>query len=141
MGSPGPAIVAGQHPCRRVIATGLPWRLVATVAHRHETLDRAIEFVERRAGLDTEVADIAEMAGVTVRAIQLAFRQHLDTTPTAYMRAIRLEHAHRQLVDSTPGDGITVTRTAVDWGFANPSRFAAYYRAAYGRPPGQTLRG
>jgi transcriptional regulator GlxA family with amidase domain len=127
--------------CRPVLTTGLPWPPVTPVAHHHETLERALEFVERRAGLDTHVADIAEMAGVTVRAVQLAFREHLDTTPTAYMRAIRLQHAHRQLLDSSPGDGITVSRTAVDWGFANPSRFAAYYRAAYGRPPGQTLRG
>jgi hypothetical protein len=32
------------------------------------------------------VADIAAAARVTTRAVQLAFRRHLDTTPTDYLR-------------------------------------------------------
>jgi AraC-like DNA-binding protein len=34
----------------------------------------------------------------------------------------------------------SVTAVAYRWGFPSPSRFAAYYRAAYGVPPGDTLR-
>ncbi|HLI60526.1 MAG TPA: helix-turn-helix transcriptional regulator [Solirubrobacteraceae bacterium] len=107
----------------------------------HATLRRAIEFVDARSGLDIDVDDIARDAGVTARAIQSAFRRHLDLTPTAYMRELRLQGAHEQLRAARPEDGMTVTRVALDWGFGNPSRFAAYYRAVYGRPPGETLRG
>jgi AraC-like DNA-binding protein len=33
-----------------------------------------------------------------------------------------------------------VTQVAARWGFASPSRFARYYRAAYGVTPSRTLR-
>ncbi|PWW25266.1 helix-turn-helix protein [Geodermatophilus normandii] len=71
--------------------------------------------------------------------MQLAFRRHLDTTPTAYLRQVRLAQAHRQLREATPGDGVTVTAVAARWGFT-PSRFTAHYRAAYGVTPSSTLR-
>ena len=35
----------------------------------------------------------------------------------------------------------SVTAVSYQWGFASPSRFAAYYRDAYGVPPSRTLRG
>jgi transcriptional regulator GlxA family with amidase domain len=69
----------------------------------------------------------------------MAFRRHLDTTPMAYLRRVRLQHAHQQLQHADGQDGQTVTRVALDWGFASASRFAAYYRAAYGRAPSETL--
>jgi AraC-like DNA-binding protein len=103
------------------------------------TLRRAIAFVEAHCDQDISLADIARAACVTPRAVQLAFRRHLDTTPTAYLRQVRLAQAHRQLRDAGPGDGITVTAVAARWGFT-PSRFTERYRAAYGVLPSHTLR-
>ncbi len=62
-------------------------------------------------------------------------------TPTAYLRRVRLDHAHRELVGAADGDGLTVTEVAYRWGFSSPSRFAERYRAAFGVAPSQTLRG
>ena len=45
------------------------------------TLRRATAFIEENAHLSISTADIANAAGVTIRAVQLAFRRHLDTTP------------------------------------------------------------
>lgn len=80
-------------------------------------------------------------AGVSPRALQLAFRRHLNTTPLAYLRRIRLELAHRDLSSAVPGAHTTVTAVALRWGFASKSRFAREYRAAYGQLPDSTLRG
>jgi AraC-like DNA-binding protein len=33
-----------------------------------------------------------------------------------------------------------VTAVSYQWGFASPSRFATYYRGAYGVSPSHTLR-
>jgi transcriptional regulator GlxA family with amidase domain len=71
--------------------------------------------------------------------VQLAFRRHLNTTPTAYLRQVRLAQAHEALRDAVPGDGVTVTAVAARWGFT-PSRFTERYRAAYGVLPSHTLR-
>lgn len=105
-----------------------------------ETLRRAVDFISANAGLDIGPADIASAAHVTVRAVQLAFRRQLGITPTQYLRRVRLDLAHQDLLRSDPG-AATVTAVAARWGFASSSRFAAYYHRVYGIPPSQTLRG
>ena len=71
-------------------------------------------------------------------AVQLAFRRHLDTTPIEYLRRVRLDRAHHDLIAADPAR-VTVTAIAVRWGFPSPSRFAARYRQAYGISPSHTL--
>jgi AraC-like DNA-binding protein len=102
------------------------------------TLRRAVAFIDEHAHEDIALADIAAAACVTIRAVQLAFRRHLNTTPTTYLRRVRLDHAHRQLQAADP-ESDTVTAVSYQWGFASPSRFAAYYRGAYGVQPSRTL--
>lgn len=104
------------------------------------TLRRAVACVDERAGEPITAADIAEHAGIGLRALQEVFRRHLDTTPTAYLRRVRLERAHRELQDADPAGGVTVGMIARRWGFSNPGRFTARYRAAYGRLPSRTLQ-
>jgi AraC-like DNA-binding protein len=114
-----------------------------TIEDRHDahpdTLRRAVAFIDEHAHTDITIADIAAAVCVTVRAVQLAFRRHLDTTPTEYLRRVRLDHAHRDLASADPAI-TTVTTVAYRWGFPSGSRFAAYYRQAYGVNPGHTLR-
>jgi transcriptional regulator GlxA family with amidase domain len=106
-----------------------------------ETLLRATALIDARAGLELTIDDLADAVGVSPRALQLTFRRHLNVTPMGYARRVRIAHAHDELAAAGPGAGASVTRIALDWGFANPSRFASYYRAAYGRAPHETLRG
>ncbi len=103
------------------------------------TLRRAIAFIEAEPANDIALIDIALASNVTARTVQHAFRRHLETTPMAYLRRVRLDHAHRRLRTVDPTSGITVAQVALDWGFSNPSRFAHYYRDAYGRTPSKTL--
>ena len=114
-----------------------------TVGDRHDgspaTLRHAVAFIDEHAHQDISVADVAAAAYVTIRAVQLAFRRHLDTTPTRYLRRVRLDHAHRQLLSADP-ERESVTAVAYRWGFASSSRFAACYRTAYGVSPSTTLR-
>ncbi|MEA5361001.1 helix-turn-helix transcriptional regulator [Amycolatopsis sp., V23-08] len=114
-----------------------------TIEDRHDahpqTLRRAIAYVEGHADRDIGVADVARAAGVTVRAVQLAFRRHLGLTPMAYLRRVRLDCAHADLRAGIPGRD-TVTEIAGRWGFGSAGVFATRYRAAYGELPSQTLR-
>ncbi|MGW2627579.1 AraC family transcriptional regulator [Micromonospora taraxaci] len=113
-----------------------------TAVDRHDassaTLRRAITFLEEHADQDISAADIADAARVSVRAVQLAFRRHLGTTPMAYLRRIRLDRAHHDLVRADPRQE-TVSAIASRWGFASHSRFTARYHASYGVPPRETL--
>ncbi len=60
-------------------------------------------FIDEHAHQDISTADIAAAAHVTIRAVQLAFRRHLDTTPLEYLRRVRLDRAHQELMAGHPG--------------------------------------
>jgi AraC-like DNA-binding protein len=114
-----------------------------TARDRHDattaTVRRATAFIEELPHTDINMADIAAAANVTIRAVQVAFRRHLDTTPMAYLRTVRLDHAHHDLLIADPNRGATVTTIAHRWGFYNHSRFASHYRHTYGVTPRDTL--
>jgi transcriptional regulator GlxA family with amidase domain len=114
-----------------------------TIEDRHDAhpanLRRALTFIDENADRGITPTDIALAARVTIRAVQLAFRRHLDTTPTAYLRRVRLDRAHRQLLAADPAV-TTVSSVAMRWGFASHSSFTAQYRATYGVAPSGTLR-
>ena len=82
-------------------------------------------------------ADLAEIAGVSVRRLQQGFREYVGQTPFHYLHDVRLERAHADLVNSGPST--TVTDIALRWGIMHMGRFAADYRRKYGRAPSHTL--
>lgn len=142
----GPVLLEDAEVHVAVIDPALPSQVAdgePTIEDRHDahpdTLRRAVAFIDEHAHRDITVADIAAAAFVTIRAIQLAFRRHLDTTPLEYLRRVRLDHAHHALI-AADAEYETVTAVAYRWGFSSPSRFAARYRATYGLLPGDTLR-
>lgn len=85
------------------------------------------------------VTTVAAAVAVTPRALQAAFRRHLGITPSAYLRAVRLDRARAELTAALPGQ-VTVAGVAARWGYANRDRFTAAYRAAHGETPSATLR-
>ncbi|KUF18948.1 MULTISPECIES: AraC family transcriptional regulator [Streptomyces] len=140
------ASTATQHLAASVLAAFPNTALTSpTSADRNDahpvTLRRALAYIDDHADQPITVADIAAAAHVTIRGLQYAFRRHLDTTPLAHLRRVRLDHAHHDLVAGVPTDGVTVTQIAARWGFFHVGRFAALYREAYGRAPQQTLLG
>ncbi|GAA2341083.1 AraC family transcriptional regulator [Streptomyces kunmingensis] len=108
---------------------------------RPASLRRALAYMEEHAHEPIGLAEIAAVAHVTVRGLQYAFRRHLDTTPLAHLRRIRLSLAHHELLNADPSKGATVTAVAAGWGFYHPGRFASLYRATYGYSPHRTLVG
>jgi AraC-like DNA-binding protein len=100
----------------------------------------AVAYIEAHAGEDLSLLDIARAASITPRALQYAFRRTLGTTPLGYVRRVRLDRAHIDLLNADPTRGDTVTSIAMRWGFLHQGNFAAAYRDAYGITPRQTLR-
>jgi AraC-like DNA-binding protein len=103
-------------------------------------LRRATAFIEEHSERPLTVGQIAAAAGVGIRGLQIAFRRHLEVTPMTYVRRVRLDRVHRELLTGDPHDGVTVQAVARRWGFVNLGRFAAEYRSEYGVPPSETLR-
>ncbi len=101
---------------------------------------RAVEAIRSDPAQPFTPTGLARLAGASTRTLHDGFRRHLDTTPMAYLRHVRLERAHAELRAADPC-GTTVAAVAHRWGFGHVSRFAQAYRRVYGRAPGETLRG
>ncbi|CAM5388510.1 AraC-like DNA-binding protein OS=Leifsonia shinshuensis OX=150026 GN=HNR13_001078 PE=4 SV=1 [Leifsonia shinshuensis] len=103
------------------------------------TIRRAAQFIDENAHLPITVPDVAAAVGANTRTLSRGFRDHLDTSPGAYLARARLDGAHRELAASRP-ERTSVSQVAAAWGFFNPGRFASRYRATFGVLPSQTLR-
>lgn len=104
------------------------------------SLRRALQFIDDNAAQPIDLADIAAAARLSVRGLQAAFRRELATTPLARLRAVRLAHAHADLVAADPTTD-SVAEIARRWGFAHLGRFAATYQDSYNVLPHRTLQG
>ena len=102
-------------------------------------LRRAVAFIDAHASEDIGIAEIAQAARVGPRGLQQAFRRYRDTTPMEYLRRVRLDHAHRELLAGDPARGDIVSAIAARWGFPHAGRFSMAYHDTYGCLPSQTL--
>lgn len=99
----------------------------------------AQELMESHSESEHTISSVARGVGVSVRALQKGFRAHLETTPSAYLREVRLRRVHAELLAAHP-DRATVASIAARWGFIHAGRFAASYRGRFGEAPSDTLR-
>jgi transcriptional regulator GlxA family with amidase domain len=85
------------------------------------------------------VADLAGIAGISVRSLQEGFRRHVGVSPMAYLQQVRLDLVRETLRHADPQQ-VTVAAVAHRWGFTHLGRFAQTYRARHGEHPSETLR-
>jgi AraC family ethanolamine operon transcriptional activator len=97
---------------------------------------RTEELLRARLDEPPSLCELCEVLGVPERTLHHAFHEAFGMRPKAYLRALRLSAAHRQL---HRGEG-SVTEVATGLGFFHFGRFAAEYRAMFGESPSETLR-
>jgi len=106
---------------------------------RPRTVKRTLDAMHAEPWRQFTAGDLAAIAGVGVRVLQEAFRQHVGVSPLAYLRRLRLDGVHAELSKSDPWQ-VNVSEVAYRWGFTHLGRFAGSYRARFGVSPSQTLR-
>lgn len=111
-------------------------RTADVVRRRHVRV--AMDYVHDHAGEPITAPDIARAACVSMRALQAGFHEELDMSPMAYLRNVRLDRAHAELLTG-PQDA-SVSEVAMRWGFGHLGRFAEQYRRKFGVLPSETLR-
>lgn len=104
-----------------------------SAAPRH-AVDRVVEEIEREPDRGYSLTDLARSAGMSARALQYAFQERFEISPMQFLRQVRLDRAHVDLVQGTG----TVAEVAAYWGFTNPGRFARAYRDRFGESPVDT---
>jgi AraC-like DNA-binding protein len=98
---------------------------------------QAEEIMRARSDEPLSMTELAREIGVGLRSLQLAFLQVRAMGPRDVLLQMRLERARERFLAAHPAD--TVTRVALDCGFAHLGRFPATYRAAFGELPAETL--
>lgn len=105
-------------------------------AARPRVVKRVTDLVEAHPEVNYTLSDLARHAGVGARRLQTAFHEHLRTSPTGYLRKVKLERARADLLAHRD----TVTAIAYRWGFNHPGRFSRIYSRTYGELPSQTAQ-
>jgi AraC-like DNA-binding protein len=83
--------------------------------------------------------ELSQVAGVSLRQLQHAFKAFTGMTPTHWLRLRRLNSARRELLARTPND-TTVAEVAMNWSFWHLGRFSSSYRALFKELPSETLK-
>ncbi len=96
-----------------------------------DRIHAAAESLKRRLENPPTLPALAREVGLSETTLKRGFRQVFGTTPFAYLRARRLEHAHALLA---AGEA-TVLEAAAIVGYSNPSNFAAAFRRQFGVNP------
>src|SRR5215471_1798501 len=91
---------------------------------------RAEAFMRANASLPLTITEIAEAAGCSVRALQIAFQRFRGTAPMRVLHQARLEQARAEMLRAGRTDSLA--RIAAEYGFSSPTRFAQSFRQRYG---------
>lgn len=107
---------------------------------RPKYVRRAEDHIRENYDAPISVKQLADAVGTTPRSLQLGFRKYLATTPSNYLKRLRLERA-RQMLTSPSLTPVNITHVALCCGFNHLSNFTKYYKEAFGKTPSQTLSG
>ena len=107
------------------------------IAPRH--VRRAEEFIHANLCRRLTAGQLAQHAGVSVRALFDGFRTFRQTTPAAYLREARLAQVRTELLRGSDDDD-SIATIAGRWGFTHAGHFAATYRRRFHETPSETRR-
>ncbi|WP_085582999.1 MULTISPECIES: helix-turn-helix domain-containing protein [unclassified Pseudomonas] len=83
--------------------------------------------------------ELSQVAGVSLRQLQQAFKAYTGMSPTHWLRLRRLNSARRELLGRSGGAN-TVAEVAMNWSFWHLGRFSSSYRALFKELPSETLK-
>ncbi len=99
---------------------------------------RAEDFMHANVNVPVTIDAIADEAGCSVRALQIAFRRFRGMTPTAALQRFRLEAARVDILSDRRTQSLASIAAA--HGFTNAGRFSQLFRRTYGVYPSEALR-
>ena len=81
------------------------------------------------------LADLAQAAGLSSRALHILCRRHHGESPMSWLRNLRLDAARKRFLTDPQA---SVTDVALACGFGHLGRFSAYYQARFSEQPRRT---
>jgi AraC family ethanolamine operon transcriptional activator len=98
---------------------------------------RAERYMRERIAEPVCIDEVCVAVHVSRRYLEYAFNDAFGTSPSRYLRLLRLHEVRRRLKDL--GHATTVTNEAMRLGFTHLGQFSVQYRKAFGQSPSATL--
>ncbi len=103
---------------------------------RNDRVLRVLAEMEARLEEPADRAELARLAGLSLRQLERLFSAHTGETIGKYYLRLRLEKAGELLRNT----GMTTTAVSVACGFPNGSYFSRAFKARFGKPPSAERR-
>lgn len=97
---------------------------------------RIVEFIETNLDGELTLAQVAEVAGMSIPHLTTLFRRTMGQSVHAYVMERRVQRARTLLL----GRGLTIAEVALETGFAHQSHLARWMRRLLGVTPSEVLR-
>jgi AraC-like DNA-binding protein len=139
----------GANGFRDAVEFELPKRILTALASsrrckpprvrlRDQAIRRSMDYIAAADGQPVTVRELCREVRVSWRTLNYAFRERFEVTPKAYLNAVRLNGARKDLRNADP-DHKKVAEVANRWGFWHMGQFAADYRRLFRELPSETL--
>ena len=122
-----------------VVASALPAERLDTVQSAARLVRDVERFVDEHTPGPLHVSDICRALNVSRRSLYRAFEEVTGIGAMTFLRRKRLSRVHVELRRAA-GEGQSVTKLALENGFAELGRFSRQYWALFGEFPSETLR-
>lgn len=96
-------------------------------------IEAPVEFIREHYHRYISIEELAELAHLSVSALERRFKKHLAKTPNQFINEVRLENARKLLVETR----LPVSQVAYQCGFSEPSYFTKQFRRLFGEIPSQ----
>ena len=122
-----------------LISRGKQVQIAGRRRQRETALAKAMDHLDDHYRQPLTVLKLCQVAHVSERTLEYAFRERYGLTPKSFVTAYRLNAAKKALLLASPDDN-TVSNIALNLGFWHRSKFAEDYRKLFGELPSKTLQ-
>jgi len=98
-----------------------------------DAIKAPVEYVRKNYHTDIAVHELADLAFLSVSALERRFKKYLAKTPKQFINEIRLENARRLLIETK----LPIMEIAFRCGFSEHSYFSRQFKTLFGILPSQ----
>jgi len=97
-------------------------------------MERVLRHIDEHLGQPLALAELAELAGLSLWRFATVFRQQVGISPHRYICRLRVERAQALILD-----GVPAATAASEAGFYDQSHLSRHFKSICGMTPGQYL--
>lgn len=110
-----------------------------TVRNHWRVARHVRNYIEEHLSAELDLETLCRVAGLSARALEVAFQDVYGVGPLQFIRRRRL-NAARHALASARGEEATVRSIVAQFGFVHLGRFTEAYHAMFGESPATTLK-